>query len=262
MGRVTGLGGVFVRTRDAVGLRDWYARRLGVPMQDFGAQFYWRLVDRPDDLGYSVWGVFAEPAEYFAPSTRQFMVNLRVDDLDSLLASLRQAGEQVDGRVDEGEFGRFGWVMDPDGTRIELWQPPAAEPSVPEGAVVEAVTGFLAAVDAGDAGALERCLHVEASMYFPFEDTPGLVEGRDAIVARFARLFTAWRRRGLSPPYVGFVPAQLRVRAAGGGHALVTFTVDIEDAAGRRTALMHRDVDAWRILHLHASNVLPRGGAG
>lgn len=262
MGHVTGLGGVFVRTRDAARLRDWYAERLGVPMQDFGAQFHWRLVDRPEALGYSVWGVFAEPADYFAPSTRPFMVNLRVDDLDSLLESLRQAGEQVDERVEEGEFGRFGWVMDPDGTRLELWEPPDADPALAVDEIAGALTAFLAAVDAGDADALERCLDPDASMYFPFADTPGLAEGRDAITARFARLFAAWRRRGRVPPYVGFEPAHMRVRPAGHGHALATFTVGIDGAAGRRSALLRRSVETWRILHLHASNLEPRGDGG
>lgn len=258
MAQVTGLGGVFVRSGDPGRLKRWYAERLGVQVLDFGARFTWREAHRPDEFGCSVWGVFAEPADYFAPSTRPFMVNLRVDGLDALLASLRAAGERVDERVEEGEFGRFGWVMDPDGTRVELWEPPSNPDPVPHTDVAQAVLGFLAAVDAGEPDALARCFDVEATVYFPFDDTPELVEGRAAVLERFARLFAAWKRRGRVPPYQGFVATSLVVRAAGPGHALATFVVGIEGAVGRRSVLARQTRDGWRILHLHASNLKPR----
>jgi len=124
------------------------------------------------------------------------------------------------------------------------------------------VTGFLAAVDAGDRASLGECFATEATMYFPFDDTPDLVEGRAAILQRFDRLFGAWRRRGLSTPYVGFSPKQFRARAAGPGHALATFTVGIEGAPGRRSVLLRQCGAGWKILHLHASNLSLRAGGG
>ena len=130
------------------------------------------------------------------------------------------------------------------------------------GEIERVVTGFLAAVDAGDRAALGECFETEATMYVPFDDTPDLVEGRAAILQRFDRLFAAWRRRGLSTPYVGFAPKQFRACAAGPGHALATFTVGIEGAPGRRSVLLRRSASGWRILHLHASNLSLRAGGG
>lgn len=91
-------------------------------------------------------------------------------------------------------------------------------------------------------------------MYFPFREPSGLVEGREAIIARFRGLFAAWRRRGKAPPFVGFVPKEMSVRATGPSHALATFIVGIEGSSGRRTALGRQTLEGWRILHLHASN--------
>jgi predicted enzyme related to lactoylglutathione lyase len=260
MARVTGLGGIFVKTDDPAGLREWYRTRLGIDVEDFGASFQWREAMNPDVTGYSVWGVFPQATHYFDPSSRPFMINFRVDDLDGVLKSLRSAGESVADGVHEDEYGRFGWAMDPDGTRIELWQPPAAGAAAPEG-FAATIRRFLEAVDAGDEAALAGCFDPEASMYFPFREPPGLVEGREAIITRFRGLFAAWRRREKAPPFVGFVPQELSVRAAGPGHALATFIVGIEGSSGRRTALGRQTLEGWRILHLHASNpgVAPKG---
>ena len=124
MGHVTGLGGVFVKSADPGRLMQWYRTRLGVEVDEYGARFEWRDKADPEKVGYSVWSVFKQDSGYFNPSDRPFMVNLRVGDLDALLAELRAAGEPVDEKTEDGEFGKFGWVMDPDGTRVELWQPP------------------------------------------------------------------------------------------------------------------------------------------
>ena len=128
-GRVTGLGGVFIKCRDPEGVRDWYRRHLGVPCDAYGATFPFREDGAPDRRGYTVWGPFKADTDYFAPSTRDFMINLRVDDLDAVLARLAADGiVPVGGIVDE-PYGRFAWVIDPEGTKIELWQqigePPA-----------------------------------------------------------------------------------------------------------------------------------------
>ncbi len=130
------------------------------------------------------------------------------------------------------------------------------------GELERVVKEFLAAVDAGDQARLETCFDVEATVYFPFDNTPDLVEGRAAVLERFDRLFAAWRRRGLSTPYVGFAPKHFRIRAAGTGHALATFTVGIEGAPGRRSVLLRRSAARWQILHLHASNLSLRAGGG
>jgi predicted enzyme related to lactoylglutathione lyase len=121
MARITGLGGIFFKSRDPTALAAWYAQHLGLQVDDWGGV---RFDEDEERAGYTLWSAFAADTTYFAPSTQPFMVNFRVDDLDALLAQLRAAGVEVDQRIEESEFGRFGWIMDPDGTRVELWQPP------------------------------------------------------------------------------------------------------------------------------------------
>ena len=122
MARVIGIGGIFFKARDPQGLSAWYAQHLGLKIEEFGGAMFEEDAARP---GCTLWSPFKEDTKYFEPSTKPLMVNFRVDDLDALLAALRGAGVQVDSRVDESEFGRFGWIMDPEGNRVELWQPPA-----------------------------------------------------------------------------------------------------------------------------------------
>jgi catechol 2,3-dioxygenase-like lactoylglutathione lyase family enzyme len=124
MERVTGIGGVFFKCQDADALRDWYRDHLGVDSEpDNGASFHWRDRDRPDRIGYTVWGPFDGDTAYFDPSPKPFMFNFPVHDLDAMLAQLRAAGVEVDDRVEEYDFGRFGWFMDPERNRVELWEP-------------------------------------------------------------------------------------------------------------------------------------------
>lgn len=125
MERVTGIGGIFFKSRDPKALADFYRDRLGVEFGfDHGAVFRWRDASDPERGGSTVWSIFAGDTQYFAPSTAPFMVNFRVRDLDAMLAQLRAAGVEVDAKVEDSDFGRFGWCMDPDGNRVELWQPP------------------------------------------------------------------------------------------------------------------------------------------
>ena len=128
MERVRGIGGIFFKAKDKTALAEWYRKHLGVPVEPEwgGASFGWRDND-PQGDACTIWSPFAEDTTYFAPSTQPFMLNFRVSDLDAMLAQLRAGGCEVDDRVEESEFGRFGWVMDPEGTRIELWQPPDPE---------------------------------------------------------------------------------------------------------------------------------------
>jgi predicted enzyme related to lactoylglutathione lyase len=127
MPRVTGIGGVFLRARDREALSAWYRDRLGVPVQDWhGAMFQFAEDPWPRAQGYAVWSLFPDDTTYFGTGGQTFMVNLRVDDLDALLASLRAAGCAVDEKTHADENGKFGWVTDPEGNRVELWEPPAS----------------------------------------------------------------------------------------------------------------------------------------
>lgn len=127
--RVTGIGGIFFKARDAEGLRAWYRKHLGLDIQDWGGlAFQWQQPEREEpDGGVTVWSIFPESTTYLDPSPAPFMVNYRVDDLMALLAVLRDEGCTVDDKTDVSEFGKFGWVMDPEGNRIELWEPPGGE---------------------------------------------------------------------------------------------------------------------------------------
>jgi catechol 2,3-dioxygenase-like lactoylglutathione lyase family enzyme len=125
MKRVTGIGGVFFKAADAERLREWYHRHLGIDVQSWGgAAFEWRAANDPELRGQTVWSVFPSDTKYFDPSPAPFMVNYRVENLKTVLDLLRSEGVQVDERVEESEFGRFGWAMDGEGNRIELWEPP------------------------------------------------------------------------------------------------------------------------------------------
>lgn len=123
--RVTGIGGVFFKARDRAVLGEWYRRHLGIDVQDRGfAVFRWRDETDPERGGATVWSLFPEDTEYFGSRDQRAMINYRVADLDAVLAALRREGVTVDERVEETPEGRFGWITDPEGNRIELWQPP------------------------------------------------------------------------------------------------------------------------------------------
>lgn len=127
MKRVTGIGGIFFRSKDPKALSAWYKTHLGIDVQEWGgAAFSWRGPDNPEGVGTTVWNPFPADTTYFAPSAG-FMVNYRVADLHALLAALRSEGVNVDEKVDESEYGKFGWVTDPEGNKIELWQPPEGQ---------------------------------------------------------------------------------------------------------------------------------------
>lgn len=128
MKRVTGIGGVFFKSKDPAALGEWYRTHLGMNVEAWGGvAFRWAGPDNPSGVGTTIWSPFKDDSEYFAPSQSRFMINYRVDDLHALLAQLRSEGCDVDTKVEESEYGKFGWVMDPEGHRIELWQPPAGQ---------------------------------------------------------------------------------------------------------------------------------------
>jgi predicted enzyme related to lactoylglutathione lyase len=126
MEKVTGIGGIFWKGRDPKALQAWYVEQLGVPNHNGFMMFEWPDQQHPEATGQTLLSTFPEDTKYFEPSRAPFMINLRVRNLDAMLAQLRAAGATVDEKVDEGEFGRFGWVMDPEGNRIELWEPPGS----------------------------------------------------------------------------------------------------------------------------------------
>ena len=123
MKKVTGLGGVFFKTRDKNAMTQWYREHLGIEADEYGFAFVWRDLDNPQARGYTQWSPFKDDTEYFAPSEKPFMVNFRVDDLEALLTELRAQGVPVVGDIQDEENGRFGWILDPEGNKIELWQP-------------------------------------------------------------------------------------------------------------------------------------------
>jgi predicted enzyme related to lactoylglutathione lyase len=126
MKRVTGIGGVFIGARDPGSLRDWYKAHLGIDVQDWGGTaFRWVDAVGVPMNGTTVWSI--GDGSYHAPGKASFMVNYRVEDLRGLLKLLREEGCEVLEKVDESEFGKFGWVMDPEGNKVELWQPPEGE---------------------------------------------------------------------------------------------------------------------------------------
>lgn len=126
MSRVTGIGGVFIRAADPAGLRAWYREHLGIDVQAWGgAAFRWVDASGRAAGGTTVWAI--NDGKDFAPGTASFMLNYRVTDLHALLAALREEGCNVLDRIEESEYGKFGWVVDPEGNKLELWQPPEGQ---------------------------------------------------------------------------------------------------------------------------------------
>lgn len=125
MRRVTGIGGVFFKSKDPKALGDWYRTHLGMDVSEWGGLAFQWADDRLNDGGSTVWSVFTADTDHFAPSPAGFMINYRVEDLHGLLATLREEGCDVVEKTDESEYGKFGWVIDPDGNKLELWEPPA-----------------------------------------------------------------------------------------------------------------------------------------
>lgn len=123
MARVTGIGGVFLKAKDdAKALSAWYERHLGLRLEDFGGAILKWPEDARRDGGLTVWHTAAPDSEWFSPSSAGFMINYRVDDLDALLAQLRTGGVEIVGGPESHENGKFAWVLDLDGNKVELWE--------------------------------------------------------------------------------------------------------------------------------------------
>ena len=125
MAKAIGIGGVFFKCDERDGLGAWYAKHLGLKINEQGGVDF--DVSRLPETAFCVWGPFKASTTYFDPSEKPFMVNLVVDDLDGALAQVEEGGARLVGEVEEYDFGRFGWFIDPEGTKIELWEPPSSQ---------------------------------------------------------------------------------------------------------------------------------------
>ena len=124
MAKVTGIGGVFLKCRgDSAALAAWYQTHLGLPLETWGGAILRWSDDKAEDQGLTVWSLADKDSQWFSPSDSAFMINYRVDDMDALLAQLRAAGIEMVGGPESHENGKFAWIMDPDGNKVELWQP-------------------------------------------------------------------------------------------------------------------------------------------
>ena len=119
--RVTGLGGFFFKTKDPDNIKSWYKKHLGIPTDQYGWSFWWKDAEGKD--GMTQWSPFKEDTSYFNPSEKQFMMNFRVENVRELLKALEKEGVTIVGEVEEYDYGKFGWILDPEGNKIELWEP-------------------------------------------------------------------------------------------------------------------------------------------
>jgi catechol 2,3-dioxygenase-like lactoylglutathione lyase family enzyme len=126
-GRILGIGGVFFKSANRDQMREWYSKHLGLADKGHGAMLPWREHDDPQKEHVTVWTVFSASTDYI-PATQPFMFNYIVDDLDALLDRLKQEGVKIDAKRMDESYGRFAWIYDLDGNKIELWQPPSAKP--------------------------------------------------------------------------------------------------------------------------------------
>ncbi|MGE0590498.1 MAG: VOC family protein [Cyclobacteriaceae bacterium] len=120
--RVTGIGGIFFKAKDPDGIKKWYEKHLGFPYDQYGCSFAW-IQKESKKSGYTAWSPFSEDTKYYDPSKKDFMFNYRVENLEELLKVLKEEGVQVVGEMETYDYGKFGWILDPEGNKIELWEP-------------------------------------------------------------------------------------------------------------------------------------------
>lgn len=119
--RVTGIGGVFFKCENPKQINEWYKTHLGIPAGDYGWSFEWK--DKEGNDGMTQWSAFDAKTNYFSPSEKPFMMNYRVDNLEALLEVLKEEGVTIVGEMQSYDYGKFGWILDPEGNKIELWEP-------------------------------------------------------------------------------------------------------------------------------------------
>jgi predicted enzyme related to lactoylglutathione lyase len=121
--KVTGIGGIFFKSKDPKGTRAWYGDNLGLAINDYGSSFEFRNANRPEEINYLQWSTFDEGTDYFKPSEATFMINYRVQNIEALVKKLRVNGVSIVDDIEEYEYGKFVHIMDPEGNKIELWEP-------------------------------------------------------------------------------------------------------------------------------------------
>lgn len=119
--RVTGIGGIFFKSDDPTATKNWYKDHLGLNTDDYGCTFWWK--DKQGNDATTQWSPFKKDTAYFEPSKKEFMMNFRVHNLKELLSTLKEEGVTIVGKIEEYEYGKFGWILDPEGNKIELWEP-------------------------------------------------------------------------------------------------------------------------------------------
>ncbi len=124
MKRVTGIGGVFFKCADKKSQAEWYSKHLGMDIQSWGGtSFEWRDLDNPEKKCTTAWSISGADTKYYEPSKKDFMFNYRVENLEELLKILKEEGVEQVGDFQNSEYGKFAWIMDPEGNKIELWEP-------------------------------------------------------------------------------------------------------------------------------------------
>lgn len=122
MKRVTSLGGIFFKCENPDQIKEWYSKHLGLNNDEYGTSFEWRKTEKPEEKGYTVWSPFKNDTTYFSPSTKGFMINYRVENIEWLVETLKQEGVTILDEIEVFEYGRFVHIIDPEGNKIELWE--------------------------------------------------------------------------------------------------------------------------------------------
>lgn len=123
MKRVTGIGGIFFKCKDPNSVKEWYQKHLGLNTDQYGAGFEWRQIDDPTKKGYTQWSPFSDQTKYFEPSTKEFMINYRVENLEALVEELVKEGVTIVDSIETYDYGKFVHILDVEGNKIELWEP-------------------------------------------------------------------------------------------------------------------------------------------
>ncbi len=123
MKKVTGVGGIFFKTKDPEKMKEWYNKNLGLVTNEYGSVFEFRESDRPENKAYSVWSPFKDDTDYFQPSEKEFMINYRVENIEALVEELRKSGVTICDEIETYEYGKFVHILDPENNKIELWEP-------------------------------------------------------------------------------------------------------------------------------------------
>lgn len=123
MKKVTGIGGIFFKCKDPEKIKEWYKTHLGLNTDPYGAKFEWRQEGDSNQKGYTLWSPFPGTTKYFEPSSRDFMINYRVENLEALVEELKKEGVTVLDKIETYEYGKFVHILDVEGNKIELWEP-------------------------------------------------------------------------------------------------------------------------------------------